>query len=86
MQRQKTANEVRKAYYGLAETQAALVDARNTVKTLREVERVTGEYAAVEAVLKADVLEVRSRLARQEYELAVADNGMATQSNISINC
>jgi outer membrane protein TolC len=78
-QRQATSNEVRTVYYSLVATQSALEAAREGVKTLQEVQRVAEQYAAVHALLKADSLDVASRLAMQEYQLAVAEDGLATQ-------
>ncbi|HWR35911.1 MAG TPA: TolC family protein [Clostridia bacterium] len=79
-QRQRVANQVRAAYYDLVATSAGLEAARHSVKTLQEVKRVTTQYEAEQAVLKADVLQVQARLAKQEYQLVVAENGMKTQS------
>lgn len=78
-QRQKIASEVRAAYYGLCATQAGLQAARQSVTTLQEAKRVSAKYEAEQAILKADALQVQARLARQEYQVAVAENALATQ-------
>jgi outer membrane protein len=79
VQRQKIAADVRTAYFNLVAVQAAVDAARQAVTTMEEAQRVTTEYRVQQTVLRADALEVDSRLARSRYELSVADNGLATQ-------
>jgi outer membrane protein len=78
-ERQKIAAEVRSAYFELVATQAAVDAAREGVRTLEETQRVTLRYVAENTVLKADELEVDARLTKAQYDLSVADNGLATQ-------
>jgi outer membrane protein TolC len=78
--RQKIANEVRAAYFHLAATQTGLEAARQSVKTLQEVQLITQRYEAEQTVLKGDLLQVQARLAKQQYQLAVATNAIASQS------
>ncbi len=78
-ERQKIAAEVRSAYFELVATQAAVDAAREGVRTLEETQRVTQRYMAEKTVLKGDALEVDARLSKAQYELSVAENGLATQ-------
>jgi outer membrane protein TolC len=78
-ERMKIAAEVRDAYYEMVATQTGVDAAREAVKTLQEAQRVTAEYKAQEAVLRADALDVDARLAKSVYELTTAENGLATQ-------
>jgi outer membrane protein TolC len=78
-ERQKIAAEVRNAYFELVATQAAVDAAREGVRTLEEAQRVTLRYVAEKTVLKGDALEVDARLTKAQYELSVAENGLATQ-------
>jgi outer membrane protein TolC len=78
-ERLKIAAEVRNAYFELVATQAGVDAAREAVKTLEEAQRVTAEYKAQEAVLRADALDVDARLAKSQYDLSTAENGLATQ-------
>jgi outer membrane protein len=78
-ERQKIAAEVRSAYFELVATQAAVDAAREGVRTLEEARRVTLRYVAEKTVLKADELEVDARLTKAQYDLSVADNGLASQ-------
>ena len=79
MQRQKIANEVRTAYFDLVSTQAAVDAARETVKALEEVQQVTTRHEAEKTVLRVDALEVNTRLAKAQYEVSEAEDGLATQ-------
>ena len=78
-ERQKIAAEVRSAYVELVATQAAVDAAGQAVKTLQEAQRVTLRYIGERTVLKGDALEVDARLAKTQYDLSVAENGLATQ-------
>ena len=78
-ERQKIAAEVRSAYFELVATQAAVDATREGVRTLEETQRVTQRYIAEKTVLKGDALEVDARLTKAQYELSVAENGLATQ-------
>ena len=70
---------MRSAYFELVATQAAVDAAREAVKTLEEAQRVTLRYIAEKTVLKGDALEVDARLTKAQYDLSVAENGLATQ-------
>ncbi len=78
-ERQKTAAEVRNAYFNLVAIQASVDAAREAVKTLEEAQRVTAQYVAEKTVLRADALDVDARLAKSRYELSVSEDGLATQ-------
>jgi outer membrane protein len=78
-EKQKIAAEVRSAYFELVATQAAVNAAREGVRTLEEAQRVTVRYISEKTVLKGDALEVDARLAKAQYDLSVASNGLATQ-------
>ena len=49
------------------------------MKTLQEAQRVTLRYISEKTVLKGDALEVDARLTKAQYDLSVAENGLATQ-------
>ena len=78
-ERQKIAAEVRSAYFELVATQTGVDAAREAVKTLQEAQRVTLRYVAEKTVLRGDALEVDARLMKAQYDLSVAENGLATQ-------
>jgi outer membrane protein TolC len=78
-ERQKIAAEVRSAYFELVATQTGVEAAREAVKTLEEAQRLSVRYVAEKTVLRADALEVDARLAKAQYDLSIAENGLATQ-------
>jgi outer membrane protein TolC len=78
-ERLKIAAEVRNAYYDMVATQAGVDAAREAVQTLKEAQRVTAQYRTQEAVLRAEALEVDARLAKSQYDLSTAENGLATE-------
>ena len=77
-QRQKVAAEVRSAYFDLVAIQAAVDAAREAVKTLTEIQRVTAAHVAERTLLRADALEVDARLLKSRYDLSSAENRLAT--------
>jgi outer membrane protein len=79
VERQKIVNQVRTAYFEILATQAEVDAAGEAVKTLEEAQRVTAEHELQKAVLRADVLEVDTRLLKARYELSTAEDGLATQ-------
>ena len=76
---QDVVKNVKKAYYGILQTQSAFESAEQMIKLYRELDRLTTEYFNQQAVLKPDVLEVQTKLARSEYDLLVLQNQLATQ-------
>ncbi len=78
-ERQKIAAEVRSVYVSLVATQSGVDAAQEAVTTLREAKQTASRYEAERAILKADVLQIEARLAKQEYQLSVAQSGLATQ-------
>ncbi len=78
-ERQKIAAEVRTAYLELVATQAGVDAAQEAVRTLQEAQRITVRYVAQKTVLRGDALEVDARLMKAQYDLSVAENGLATQ-------
>lgn len=78
-ERQKIAAQVRTAYFELVATQSGVDAAREIVTTLEEAQRVTTRYISEKTVLRVDALDVDARLAKARYQLASAENGIATQ-------
>ncbi|HZS03285.1 MAG TPA: TolC family protein [Blastocatellia bacterium] len=75
---QTTVNQVRQAYYGILQTQSALDSLLEAIRYYRELDRVTGDNVARQVSLKAESLEVRTRLAKAEYEALNLTNQLAT--------
>ena len=76
---QSTVDGVKQAYYGILQTQSALESIQEAITSYRELDRVTGENVVRQVSLKSDSLEVKTRLAKAEYEALNLSNQLATQ-------
>jgi len=76
---QTTVNQVKQNYYGILQTQSALDSLLEAVKYYRELDRVTGDNVAQQVSLKGDSLEVKTRLAKAEYEALNLTNQLTTE-------
>jgi outer membrane protein len=76
---QSLVNNVKKTYYGILQSESALENVRDEVKSYRELDRVTGEFVLQQVVLKSDHLQVQTRLARAEYEAGDLSNRLTSQ-------
>ena len=79
LRQQATIDEVKRTYYGILQTQSALDSLQESIRLYRELDRVTGDYVAQQVALRADSLEVKTRLAKTEYEALNLTNQLATQ-------
>jgi outer membrane protein TolC len=64
--RQRVAREVKRVYYSLQQVESSLRTARQTVALYQELARMTENYVAGEVVLKADLMDVQTHLAKAE--------------------
>src|SRR6266571_4655017 len=76
---QSLVNNVKQTYYEILQSESALENVRDEVKSYRELDRVTGEFVLQQVVLKSDHLQVQTRLARAEYEALDLTNRLSTQ-------
>ncbi len=76
---QSLVNNVKQTYYGILQSESALENVREEVKSYRELDRVTGEFVLQQVVLKSDHLQVQTRLAKAEYEAVDLTNRLSTQ-------
>jgi outer membrane protein TolC len=76
---QTTVNQVKQNYYGILQTQSALDSLREAIRYYRELDRVTVDNVTQQVSLKADSLEVKTRLAKAEYEALNLTNQLATE-------
>lgn len=79
LEEQATVNNVKRAYYAILQTQSALRTAEETIKLYRELDRLTGDYVAQRVALKSENLEVKTRLAKAEYDALTLGDQLATQ-------
>jgi outer membrane protein TolC len=83
-QRAAIANEVRRLYYRLLQTESVLRAKEEQVQLYRELDRLVGERVAIEVALRSDGLDVKARLAAEEYELVALRGDLATgQENMN---
>src|SRR5262245_3982902 len=76
---QSIVDEVKRNYYGILQTQSALASVVEAIKFYRELDRVTDDNVARQVSLRSDSLEVRTRLAKAEYEALNLTNKLATE-------
>ena len=77
-QEQSVVNNVKRTYYAIVQTEGALESVRQALAFYRELDRVTGDYVAQQVALKADDLEVKTRLAKTETEELTVGNQLTT--------
>jgi outer membrane protein TolC len=77
-QEQSVVNNVKRTYYAAVQSESALQSVRQELAFYRELERVTGDYVAQQVALKADDLEVKTRLAKTESEELTVSNRLTT--------
>jgi outer membrane protein len=75
---QTVVNNVKRTYYAVLQTQSALESVQQALTFYRELDRVTGDYVVQQVALKADGLEVKSRLANTETEALKVGNRLMT--------
>ena len=75
---QTVVNNVKRTYYAIVQTESALESVRQALAFYRELDRVTGDYVAQQVALKADDLEVKTRLAKTETEELRVGNQLTT--------
>ncbi len=80
---QSLVNNVKKTYYGILQSESALENVRDEVKSYRELDRVTGEFVLQQVVLKSDHLQVQTQLAKAEYEAVDLTNWLSIAYDIS---
>src|SRR5262245_22727728 len=77
--KQSTINRVKQTYYGILQTQSALDSVREAVASYRELDRVTSDQVTQQVSLKNASLDVKTRLAKAEYEALNLSNELATK-------
>jgi outer membrane protein len=78
-ERQTLVDDVKRSYYGILQTESALESVSEALKSYRELDRTTGELVLTGIALKADHLQVKTRLAKSEFEELDLNNRLSTQ-------
>jgi outer membrane protein len=69
LQRQTVVHDVKQVYYGILQTLSSLDALAVTLQSYRELDRLVTDYVRQHKALKVDSLEVKTRLAKAEYDL-----------------
>ena len=77
--KQSTIDRVKQTYYGILETQSSLESIQETIISYRELDRLTSDQVAQEVKLTSAGLDVKTRLAKAEYEALSLSNELATK-------
>lgn len=78
-EQQGVVNEVKRLYYSIVQTESSLRTVEESLGLYRELDRVTAEYVAQQAVLPGQSLEIKARLAKAEYDALTLRQPLATQ-------
>ncbi|MEW6658481.1 MAG: TolC family protein [Thermodesulfobacteriota bacterium] len=78
-QRQKTVNDVKRLYYDILQTQSMLETVEESIRFLREMDRLEKRYLQEKVRLKSESLEVKAKLAQAEQQRVTLKNNLATQ-------
>jgi outer membrane protein TolC len=77
--KQSTIDRVKRTYYGILETQSSLESIQETIISYRELDRLTTEQVTQQVKLNSAGLDVKTRLARAEYEALNLSNELVTK-------
>src|SRR5262245_31557816 len=77
--KQSTIDRVKQTYYGILQTQSALESIQEAIASYQELDRVTIDKVTQQVSLKNASLEVKTRLAKAEYEAINLSNDLATK-------
>jgi outer membrane protein TolC len=66
--KQSTVDSVKETYYAILQTQSALESIQEALTSYRELDRLTSDYVARRVSLKSANLDVKTRLAKAEYD------------------
>ncbi len=71
------AHQVKRSYYAILQLQSALDASQETLKLYRELDRVVDVYVAQQIALTSESLDIKTQLAKEEYESLKLRNNMA---------
>jgi len=84
LQEQTVVNDVKKTYYNLVQAQSALVATQETIKLLQELNRVAQNAVDEQAILKSDLLDAQTGLAKaQSQETTLRDTAATLKEKMN---
>ncbi len=78
-QKQSVTSQVKQAYYAILRTQSALASSEENLKFDRELDRTTEQYVAQKTALKSDSLDVKAKIAQEEYNNLMLRDSLASR-------
>lgn len=78
-ERQDVVNNVKKLYYAALESESALAASEASLELYHELDQLTTKYVLQQVVLKSDNLDIKARLAKEDYNALTLRNQLATQ-------
>lgn len=78
-QQQKVIDQVKELYYGILQTQSQLVATEETILFLKELDKLVERYVQVQRALESESLEVKTDLAKAEYNAFSDRNTLASR-------
>jgi outer membrane protein len=78
-QRQAVVKDVKQAYYAVLQSESALEASEANVKQYQELDRVVLQRVSQEALLKSDSMDVKAKLAHEQYTLAQLRNTLSSR-------
>ncbi len=79
-QKQSVTSQVKQSYYAILWTQSSLASSEENLKFDRELDRTTEQYLAEKTALKSDSMDVKARIAQEEYNNLTLRNSLANQT------
>ncbi len=79
LQKQSIVDQVKRSYYSILQMQSALESVEESIRLYKEMDRVTDQYVLQQVALKGQGLEVKTRLAKAEYDALTLRNPLQTQ-------
>jgi outer membrane protein len=79
LEKQQITNQVKQAYYAILQTQSALASSDENLRFDRELDRTTAQYVAEKTALKSDSMEIKARIAQEEYANLTLHDALASQ-------
>ncbi len=79
LQKQEIIDQVKRCYYSILQMQSSLESIEESIQFYKEMDRVTDQYVLQQVALKSQSLEIKTRLAKAEYDALALRNPLQTQ-------
>jgi outer membrane protein TolC len=79
LQKQTVIDQVKRTYFSILQMQSSLESVEESIRLYKELDRVTDQYLLQQVALKSQSLEIKTRLAKAEYDALTLRNPLQTQ-------